>query len=86
MDWSPEQIQGRLNEQGGNCVVPSVIYSLIRQDKANGGDLYKHLRHKCYRRRSRSGDMRGHIRNRVGTENRPRIVELKKRLGGVSIQ
>lgn len=81
MDWSPEQIRGRLIEQGGDCVVPAIIYSYIRQDKANGGDLYKHLRHKGYRRRSKSGDLRGHIRNRVGIEHRPRVVELKNRLG-----
>ena len=81
LDWSPEQIQGRLKLLDKECVVPSIIYAFIREDKANGGDLYKHLRHKRYRRRSASGDLRGHIRNRIGIEHRPEVVELKTRLG-----
>lgn len=81
LDWSPEQIQGRLKLEGQACVVPAVIYAFIRKDKANGGDLYKHLRHKRYKRRSSTVDLRGHLRNRVGIENRPKIVELKTRLG-----
>lgn len=59
-DWSPEQIQGRLKY---DCVVPAVIYAFIRKDKANGGDLYKHLRHKRYKRRSSGSDLRAHIRS-----------------------
>ena len=82
LDWSPEQIQGRLKRQGEECVVPAVIYAFVRKDKANGGDLHKHLRHKkSYKRRSASVDLRGHIRNRVGIEHRPKVVELKTRLG-----
>jgi len=80
-DWSPEQIQGRLRSEGYDCVVPAVIYAFIRDDKATGGDLYKHLRHKRYKRRSSHGDLRGHIRNRVGIEHRPDIVNSKTRLG-----
>ena len=80
-EWSPEQIQGRLKDEGYACVVPAVIYAFIRKDKANGGDLYKHLRHKRYKRRSKRGDLRGHIRNRVGIEHRPEVVNLKTRLG-----
>jgi len=80
-DWSPEQIQGRLRSEGYDCVVPAVIYAFIRDDKATGGDLYKHLRHKRYKRRSSHGDLRGHIRNRVGIEHRPGIVNSKTRLG-----
>ncbi|MFT4629935.1 MAG: IS30 family transposase [Dinoroseobacter sp.] len=46
LDWSPEQIQGRLKRQGEECLVPAVIYAFIRKDKAYGGDLHKHLRHR----------------------------------------
>ena len=81
LDWSSEQIQGRFMRQGKECVVPAVIYKFIREDKANRGDLHKHLRHKRYKQRSSKGDLRGHIRDRVGIENRPDIVELKTSLG-----
>lgn len=81
LDWSPEQIQGRLKREGGTCVVPATIYEFIRKDKVNGGELHKHLRHKRYKRRSTTGDLRGQLRNRVGIEHRPKVVELKTRLG-----
>lgn len=81
LDWSPEQIQGRLKLKGQDCVVPSVIYELIQKDKESGGSLFKHRRHKGYKRRSNKADLRGHICNRVGIEHRPKIVDLKTRLG-----
>lgn len=79
-DWSPEQIQGRLKDAGYDYIVPTVIYTLIRQDKAKGGNLYKHLLHKRYKRRSSGGDLGGYIRGRGGIEHRPNIVNIKTRL------
>ena len=50
--------------------------------KRAGGDLHEHLRcQKKYRKRYGSKDRRGKIRNRVSTEERPEIVEQRKRLG-----
>ncbi|MBE0472210.1 MAG: IS30 family transposase [Methyloprofundus sp.] len=81
LEWSPEQIQGRLIAEGEASVCPKTIYEFIAQDKADGGDLYKHRRHKRYRQRTGKPDPRGQIRNRVGIEERPEIVEQKKRIG-----
>ena len=44
MDWSPRQITGCLKMSGGPSVSHETIYKLIRQDKACGGELYKHCR------------------------------------------
>lgn len=79
--WSPEQIQGRMILKGYNTVCPATIYSFIRHDKATGGDLYKHLRHKRYKRRSASPDNRGKIKNIISIDERPEIVDEKTRLG-----
>ncbi len=81
LEWSPEQIQGRLQTDGEQSVCPKTIYDFIARDKMNGGNLYKHMRHKKYRQRTGKPDPRGQIRNRVGIEERPDIVDQKKRIG-----
>lgn len=81
LEWSPEQIQGRLIAEGKTAVSPRTIYEFIAQDKADGGTLYKQRRHKRYRQRTGKSEPRGQIRNRVGIEERPEIVEQKKRIG-----
>ncbi len=68
----------------GPAVSHERIYQHIWQDKAQGGTLYKHLRiggTKQRRKRRNSRDMRGTIKNRVGIEDRPPIVERKIRIG-----
>jgi transposase, IS30 family len=84
---SPEQIAERM-KLDSDCHGPAVsherIYQHIWQDKAQGGMLYKHLRiggTKQRRKRRNSRDMRGTIKNRVGIEKRPDIVERKIRIG-----
>lgn len=80
-DWSPEQISGRLKETG-LAVSAEWIYLHVYADKRAGGDLWKHLRQQKKRRKRASGrDRRGKIPNRVGIEERPEIVEQRKRLG-----
>ena len=79
--WSPEQIQGRMELKGCEAVCLTTIYSFIKYDKASGGDLYKNLRHKKYKKRSPSTDNRGKIRNAISIDERPEIVDEKKRLG-----
>ena len=81
LEWSPEQISGRLKADGEPAVCPKTIYDFIAQDKANGGNLYKHMRHKKYRQRIGKADPRGQIRNRISIEERPDIVNQKKRIG-----
>jgi IS30 family transposase len=43
LEWSPEQIQGRLRSEGLPMVCATTIYGYIQQDKVAGGNLYKHL-------------------------------------------
>jgi len=58
------------------------IYQYIYTDKKAGGVLHKHLRcQKKRRKRYGSNERRGKIPNRVSIEQRPAIVEERKRLG-----
>ena len=86
-DYSPEQIVGHCKEEGLDCVSHERIYQHIWSDKKAGGDFYSHLRRKGrkYRKRGNSKDSRGIIKNRVGIEERPDIVEDKKRIGDLEI-
>jgi IS30 family transposase len=82
LDWSPEQIQGRLRSEGLPMVCATTIYSYIQQDKVSGGSLYKYLRHrKPYKRRTGSTETRGQIIGRISIDERPSIVDKKVRLG-----
>ncbi len=60
-DWSPEQISGHLKRTGELSIRHETIYQRIWSDKADGGDLYRHLRGSQKRRRKRYGayDSRG---------------------------
>jgi len=81
-DWSPEQISGRLKEQDNISISHEWIYQFILKDKQAGGGLYTHLRCKLKRKkRYGSNERRGVIKNRRSIEERPAIVETKKRIG-----
>ena len=86
-DHSPEQIAKRMKldrQWDGPTVSHERIYQHVWQDKAQWGSLYKHLRiggTKQRRKRRNSRDCRGTIKNRVGIENRPPVVERKIRIG-----
>ena len=84
-DYSPEQIRGRMKLLGTDMVSHEWIYQYVWQDKKHGGELYKHLRRKGrkYRKRGSSKDSRGIIKDRVGIENRPKIVDEKQRFGDI---
>lgn len=84
LDWSPEQISGRLLMDNNVSISHETIYQYILKDKANGGDLYKHLRcQKKNRKRygTKSHDRRGQIKDKVSIEKRPQVVEDKTRKG-----
>ena len=57
--------------------------STIYQDKAQGGDLVSYLRcQKVRRKRYASGqDRRGVLKNRIGIEQRPSVVDKRSRIG-----
>lgn len=80
---SPEQISGRLKRVENIKISHESIYQHIWKNKKNGGDLYKNLRQQGKKRNKRGCKKagRGLIPDRVGIENRPKIVELKERVG-----
>lgn len=82
LEWSPEQISGRLKKESNILISHERIYEHVRWDRAQGGDLYTHLR-QGFKRRRKYGkvDLRGHIRDRVSIEQRPQIVDQKGRIG-----
>ena len=82
-DMSPEQASQRLALEGGLQISHESIYLHIYADKRRGGDLWRHLRcQKPRRKRYASGqERRGTIKNRVGIDERPAIVEQKSRIG-----
>ena len=58
------------------------IYQYILQDKAYGGDLYRHLRcQKKRRKRYGSYNRRGQLIDRISIDERPSIVESRSRIG-----
>jgi len=83
LQWSPEQISGRLRRDSKSGVSHETIYKHIRKDRARGGELYRELRHrgKKYNRRGYGKAGRGCIPGRVDISERPSIVEEKKRIG-----
>ena len=83
LEWSPEQISGWLKTTDDKSISYETIYLHIWDDKRSGGDLYKHLRRqgKKYDKRRHGKSTRGQIKNRVGIEERPVIVDARERLG-----
>ncbi len=84
LDWSPEQVSGRLLKDEGISISHETIYQHILKDKKNGGSLYTHLRSQKKRRKrygTKSHDKRGQIKNKVSIEDRPKVVEAKSRIG-----
>ena len=81
-DWSPEQVSGWLSSTGQPSVSAEWIYQYILVDKQNGGDLYTHLR--CQKKRKKRygrPDARGQLKNRTSIDERPLVVEIRKRIG-----
>jgi len=87
LDWSPEQIASRLpldypdDEQ--MRVSHASIYRWLKADRRVGGDLWKHLRQSCKKRRKSygSGPRCSRIPNRVSIHQRPRRAEKRAEIG-----
>ena len=74
--WSPEQISDHAE------ISPETIYQRIYTDKRSGGLLWKNLR--CQKKRKKrygSPERRGTIPNRHFIEDRPAVVDARKRIG-----
>jgi IS30 family transposase len=83
-EHSPEQISGRMKKETGVSVSHETIYGHVAREAKAGGTLYRSLRLHRKKRRSRlpkTQDRRGSIKNRIGIENRPEIVESRTRIG-----
>ncbi len=83
-DWSPEQIAGVMGkERVIHAVSHESIYRYVYENKAHGGKLYQHLRHKNkkYHKRGNEYNTRGLLKNRISISQRPKIVEKKSRVG-----
>ena len=82
-DWSPEQIAGRLKQQGQKAISHETIYRYVLQDKHSGGDLFLHLRRhrKKYRKRYGGTGNSSGIPNRVDIQARPEVANRRGRLG-----
>jgi len=81
-DWSPEQISLWLKAEHAISISHEWIYQYILQDKAYGGDLYRHLRcQKQRRQRYGSYNRRGQLIDRISIDERPAVVESRSRIG-----
>lgn len=81
--WSPQQISATLAISGEGRVSHETIYRHIYRDKRAGGDLHRHLRHRCksYRKRGAAREPRGRIRNQRMIDERPAVVGERSRIG-----
>jgi IS30 family transposase len=79
---SPEQIAGRMKNEGLKSVSYETIYQMIYDDYQELGTDKKYLRQKQKQRRRKGvKQKRGGIPNRVGIEHRPEIADLKTEIG-----
>jgi len=79
--FSPKQIVGICKKKNIPMVSYERIYAFIREDKANGGDLYKHTRHKLKHRKRPVGGKKIVIKNRVSIDDRSAVINNKERFG-----
>ena len=75
--WSPEQISGALANDG-KYICHETIYRMIRKDKAEGGKLYQHCRHRLKHRARPVGGRRISIVNRTSISERPAEADGKR--------
>jgi IS30 family transposase len=81
-DWSPEQISARLKAEQAVQISHEWIYQHVLADKRTGGALFRHLRcQKTQRKRYGSYQRRGKLLHCRSIEERPKVVESRKRLG-----
>lgn len=83
LSLSPQQVSDRLALEDRLSISTEAIYQYAYANKAQGGDLVGYLRcQKLRRKRYASGrERRGVLKNRVGIEHRPAVVDSKKRIG-----
>jgi len=81
-EWSPDQAAKRIAHEQGIRISHEWIYQFIYADQRDGGDLHAYLRcRKIKRKRYGSYSRRGCIPNQVSIEDRPAIVDSRRRVG-----
>lgn len=87
MEWSPEQISGRLRKDHPGDLSRQIshvsIYGWLRSDKDSGGEYFKHLRQSNGRRRKKYGSTQQTfaVEGKTSIEERPKIVDKRSRPG-----
>jgi len=79
--WSPEQITGYCKKHNIPMVSHERIYAYVRKDKAQGGVLFKHLRHQLKHRKRPVSGKQNTIKDRVSIDLRSDIINNKLRFG-----
>lgn len=87
LEWPPEAISARLKldypTDQHMRISHETIYRWIFRDAQKGGELYKNLRrqHKRRRKQTRYGTGRRFLPGRVSIDERPSLVDQRKRFG-----
>ena len=79
--WSPEQIVGYCKKNDIEMLSVERIYQFIREDKKNGGCLYKHTRHKLKHRKRAVSGKKVVIKDKVSIHQREDVINKKERFG-----
>ncbi len=79
--WSPEQIVGYCKANNIPMVSHERIYAYLRKDKADGGNLFKNLRHQLKHRKRPVSGKQNTIKDRVSIDLRSEIINNKERFG-----
>lgn len=81
--WSPKQISGRRRRNRSRPISHETIYRHVRQDRREGGQLWKHMRHmsKPWRKRRSSPRTRGRLVGKRHISERPASVERRGEYG-----
>jgi len=81
--WSPEQAAGHLAKRGDLAISHETIYRHVWADRADGGDLHRHLRCAPKKRRKRYGryDSRGRLAGKRAIGERPAAIEGRQVVG-----
>lgn len=79
--WSPEQIVGYCRVNNIPMVSHERIYAYLRKNKLEGGNLYKHLRHRLKHRKRPVSGKQNTIKGRVSIDDRSDIINNKERFG-----
>jgi len=83
-DWSPAVIAGRVAlESGQQSISHETIYQWIYRDKHSGGVSHRYLlrAYRGYRKRRKTHDGRGLLRDRVSIDQRPEAANQRLHIG-----